>query len=287
MRSKQNIIDTDERKRQYAEATTGAIADDGTGAGGTITLDNSPPTAPTNGHGLVDAGGPPELDAEPGDAEFAIANSTPTAIGNGSSVFDDPAVMQISLAAAHDPTDIFDDAATLRLGDTDANALAATSEILAAVPVGKPNRHTFFRTHSEHFAQVMLFEDKDARETYFVAPRMHDVMSGEATVYQVRLVVTRQEQPILWPISVDTGDGRSNRWTETARVAVEAGKTKWVRLVPDMAYGQYRIHEARNTNLAEPRWPKEALPELFKIAFRGRIIDSPDHPVVRKLLGLV
>jgi hypothetical protein len=226
-----------------------------------------------------------ELPAEPGDVEFAAANSAPVAVGTA--VFDDLATMQVGAAGnGHDPTSIFDDAATLRLGDTDADALSGTAEILATVPVGKPSRHTFFRTHPEHYAQVMLFEDKDARETYFVAPSMHAVMQGEANIYRMYLVATRQGQPILWPIRADT-DGRSNRWMETARVAVEAGKTKWTRLVPDMTYGYYRIHEAKSQSLAEPKWPKETLPELFKIAFRGRIIDSADHPVIRKLLGLV
>jgi hypothetical protein len=289
IKSNQKIVSTDERKAFYAAEAAARPANAETNSEGVLAGAHDESAAATNGSGSVDVAGGPlnetELPAEPGDVEFAAANSAPMAVGTA--VFDDPASMQVGAAAnGHDPTSIFDDAATLRLGDTDADALSGTSEILAAVPVGKPSRHTFFRTHTEHFAQVMLFEDKDARETYFVAPCMHEMMQGEATIYKVFLVVTRQGQPILWPIRVDT-DGRTNRWTETARIAVEIGKTRWTRIVPDMAIGHYRIHEAKGQNLAEPRWPKETMPELFKIAFRGRIIDSADHPVIRKLLGLV
>jgi hypothetical protein len=38
--------------------------------------------------------------------------------------------------------------------------------------------------------------------------------------------------------------------------------------------------------LSEPEWPDKPLTEILQIAFRDRIVDSENHPVVRRLRGL-
>lgn len=47
----------------------------------------------------------------------------------------------------------------------------------------------------------------------------------------------------------------------------------------------YRVYEAEG-QLSEPVWPGKPLPELLKLGFKDRIIDSPDHPVIKRLRGL-
>jgi hypothetical protein len=37
--------------------------------------------------------------------------------------------------------------------------------------------------------------------------------------------------------------------------------------------------------LSEPVWPDKPLTEIMAIAFRDRIVDSEDHPVVGRLRG--
>jgi hypothetical protein len=72
---------------------------------------------------------------------------------------------------------------------------------------------------------------------------------------------------------------------ETAREAAELAKTKWVRVRADMSLGGYRIYQAEG-ELSGPEWPDKPLTEILRIAFRDRIVDSEDHPVVRRLRGL-
>ena len=86
-------------------------------------------------------------------------------------------------------------------------------------------------------------------------------------------------------ISLPDEGGRRNAWAEAAREAAETGKQKWVRMVADMALGAYRIYLAEG-DLPDPLWPAKTLAELLKLAFKGRIVDSIDHPVVRRLRGL-
>ena len=52
-----------------------------------------------------------------------------------------------------------------------------------------------------------------------------------------------------------------------------------------MGLGAYEIFEAQSI-MADPQWPELSFQELLRIAFRDRLIDRVDHPVVRRLRGL-
>ena len=54
---------------------------------------------------------------------------------------------------------------------------------------------------------------------------------------------------------------------------------------PNMNLGAYDIHMA----LAEfppPEWPEMPFMNVLEIAFKGRVIGSHDHPVIKRLRGL-
>jgi hypothetical protein len=53
-----------------------------------------------------------------------------------------------------------------------------------------------------------------------------------------------------------------------------------------MALSAYRIVVAEGT-LPDPVWPDLTLSEILAIAFKDRIIDHADHPVLRRLRGAV
>lgn len=130
-----------------------------------------------------------------------------------------------------------------------------------------------------------VFEDKDEREAFFVTPTMRDALVGEIKPVILAVTINRQSILSLWPLKLPNDDMRYNAWSETAREAAELAKTHWVRLKADMSLGGYRIYTAEG-QLSEPEWPNKPLNELLELAFRGRIIDSVDHPVVRRLRGL-
>jgi hypothetical protein len=53
-----------------------------------------------------------------------------------------------------------------------------------------------------------------------------------------------------------------------------------------MDAGAYNIYEA-SSDLAEPIWPDITLHDLLKIAFRDRLVDSSDHPLIQRLRGSI
>jgi hypothetical protein len=183
-------------------------------------------------------------------------------------------------------TSLFDDLSALRLDDT--NLTVGVSEVLAHVPVRKPNRHEFVRVHPDpdYALPTTVLTDRVERESYLVAPAMWGLLADEARPMLLVPAITRQGAIIIWPLRLPGEDGRYDTWAETAHAAAELAKEQWVRLQPNMALGAYRTYRAEG-QLSDPDWPDRPFGEILEIAFRDRVIKSDDHPVVRRLRGLV
>ena len=53
-----------------------------------------------------------------------------------------------------------------------------------------------------------------------------------------------------------------------------------------MLAGFLAVFEA-TADLPDPEWPEEGFQHLVNVAFKGRFIQTLDHPVVRRLRGEV
>ena len=59
----------------------------------------------------------------------------------------------------------------------------------------------------------------------------------------------------------------------------------WVRVKANMSLGAYETTAAESL-IPEPEWPQQSFQELLRIAFKDRLVDRLDHPVVKRLRGL-
>jgi hypothetical protein len=193
-------------------------------------------------------------------------------------------------APAKSKSNFFADLSLLK-ADLATAGLEGASEQLTGVEVRKPQGMEFVRIHPSDGMTItmVLHEDKSnlRSEFYVVLPSMVQEMMelGSATYAQLYTATTRQGLTMIWPVKLPTG-GASNPWLETALEAVKAAKSNWIRLFADMGRGHYRIMKAEG-DLDPPEFPDKPLSELLEMAFKGRVIDSSDHPICRKLRGRV
>ena len=158
---------------------------------------------------------------------------------------------------------------------------------LTVVPISKPGPKVWFRVHPspEYRINAGLIELKEDNEFYLVAPAMAAELEGEYSHYTLYTAVTRQGVVRLWPVRLAGPDGKSNTWWDSAHEAADIAMSGWTRLTANKSLGAYEIRTAPGI-VVEPTWPKLPLKELLRIAFKGgRLIDRPDHPVVRQLSG--
>jgi hypothetical protein len=169
----------------------------------------------------------------------------------------------------------------------DFHELAGVKKVLVTVPVRKPLRQVFVRTHpSESMRfETAVVEFKEENETYLVEPELWSELPGEITPKLLITTIDRQNNVCLWPIRLPDQMGRIDEWNRSAMEAARIAQTQWIRLVSNRSLGCYEINVATG-DLPEPDWPEKTFDELLTIAFPNhRIIDSSDHPVVRRLRG--
>jgi hypothetical protein len=108
---------------------------------------------------------------------------------------------------------------------------------------------------------------------------------GEVTFKTLFTAINRQEVIFLWPVPLPDPLGRQIEWHRSLREAAEIGIKEWVRVKANMSLGAFEMFVAQST-IAEPVWPEVTFQELIKLAFRDRLIDTIDHPVIKRLRGL-
>ncbi len=177
--------------------------------------------------------------------------------------------------------------ASLRLTQDFASAVGV-KKLVTTVPIKKPSKEWFVRTHTspDYRLETAVLELKEDRETYLVVPGLWPGLASDPT-FSPRLLVTtvnRQGVLFLWPIRLPETDGKLDDWSRSAMDAANEAKTRWVRITANMSLGAYEVAVASG-QVAEPEWPDISFQEIIRIAFRDKMIDDWNHPVLRRLRG--
>jgi hypothetical protein len=185
--------------------------------------------------------------------------------------------------------DLFSSLASLRVNPSQIDS-PAISKALVSLPVRKPSKEWFIQTHpdaAEYGLDALILELKEEGELYLVPPAMREALLGEPTVHakHLRLAVTRQGDYFVWPARLPGSDGKLDSWNESTLAAMELATSKWVRVSANRRLGAYDIAVAALEDV--PEWPDMAFNDLLRIAFKGRVIDTLEHPVLRRLRGEV
>lgn len=158
---------------------------------------------------------------------------------------------------------------------------------ITRVPVRKPNKTDFFRVRpgDEWCYQTMVLEIKDEGETYIVSQALWNTIPELLRPAMLHVAIDRRNNVFLIPIPLPSEDGRRNSWHQSLADIVDEAEDKWVRTAANKFVGAYDAYIAES-KLLEPEWPDMTLEEILKIAFRDKILDSVDHPVIRQLRGI-
>jgi hypothetical protein len=160
-------------------------------------------------------------------------------------------------------------------------------KVVLTIPVRKPNPQDFIRVHKEADFRlaVAIIDLKDDRETYLVLPSIVRDIPGEYVTVMMYACINRAGNVFLWPVRLPGTDGRQLDWHKSAAAAAEMGMTRWVRIKANTNIGAYDVFEASSA-IPEPEWPKDlTFEQMLRIAFKGRLVDSLAHPVLKRLRG--
>ena len=185
------------------------------------------------------------------------------------------------------PTNVFDDLTALRKAS---KLTVQRKTALVNVAVDKPASNLHFRCHRDLVlddATVLRDNEGTSRAYYFVVPgmRMHPKLLPR--LRRVTLVLTSTwpgGNVLIWPVPI-LGEREFRVW-KSARAAYELAREQWVQMVWSEERTDYLIETAEGIE-HEPTWPDKSFEALLKLAFDGKVIDSEEHPYVRRLRGLL
>jgi hypothetical protein len=167
---------------------------------------------------------------------------------------------------------------------------AGGRKLVTTIPIRKPAKEWWSRSSPDqrYWFRALVIELKESGEFYLPEPNVRTFLQecGEKTLVQKLLILSQNKQGdcFLWPIRVPAADQTLDAWSRSSLDAAARAKRKWIRMYSNKSLGAYEILEHGN-DCTEAKWPDLTMGEVMKIAFKGKLIKSIDHPVVCELLG--
>lgn len=167
---------------------------------------------------------------------------------------------------------------------------AEFKQVVLSIPVKKPGNRDYFRVNPDpqFMAEVPVHEIKDSGgdDFYLVTPGMVPLLVNDISRRRLYTCVSRRGVHFLWPAKLPKGDGRRSAWNDSALTIAEEAMKSWVRMTSNTDAQRYEMTIAQG-NFGEPVWMDKSFRDLMELGFKDRLIDSPSHPIVRELFGLI
>ena len=161
-----------------------------------------------------------------------------------------------------------------------------SKEKVTSIQVRRPGKTEFFRVcdNPNYVGYFGLLEVNIAggRETYLVLPEQCESHADFVQPKHLFLAQNTEKGNFLIPVKDPHAGTRKSTWAQSLMDAIQEAKRHWVRVLADQSIGAYRCHIATAT-IPDPIWPDESFMQLILKAFDGLIIDSNNHPVLRRI----
>ena len=149
----------------------------------------------------------------------------------------------------------------------------------------KPEANEFFRTHPDFMPIIPIVNIEVGMERQFfaVTDNMVVALAGigiMVTDHRLYMVVTPRGAVRIIPVNVES----DNEYIRSKEIGLIEGTRQWVRLYNDRENRNYKVFPAPAGRFSDPIWPELKQAKIFRVAFRdkGRMVDTPDHPLFLK-----
>jgi hypothetical protein len=173
-------------------------------------------------------------------------------------------------------------------------AKGASDAGMLTITVGRQPapKNDFYRTHPEFRPVIPVVNHQVGMDQHYIAvmPHMIEPLAGigitvaDHTLY---LIINEAGGLRIIPVRGPNTEGEQNEWDRTKEMALIAGTDEWVRMYSDKPNNAYKCFPAPVGRFGDPKWPEIKHAKIMRLAFKdkGRLIDSPDHILVRKWAG--
>jgi hypothetical protein len=161
----------------------------------------------------------------------------------------------------------------------------AVEKVFDRIPIRKPSKQDWFRIHPDPLLtwNAVVIELKEDNEYYIIPKQLRQALFGEWVPVTLYVGINRAGVVFLWPVRLPGDDGKDMDCWISAREAAELAKKQWCRITWNRSMRAY--DKRLVNNIPDPEWPELDRRKVLEIAFKGKIISSLEHPVVKMLMG--
>jgi hypothetical protein len=156
------------------------------------------------------------------------------------------------------------------------------------IPVGRPPRQEWvlFNPSGKWRQAFNLLEDEMNRHTYVVAKHLVPDVLDDLKPKLLVAYTTWSHTWGLWPLRLPGEDGDLDSFNTSAHAITIEYAGRWVRVLTNKPGKVYTVIVPKEGVVVPvPTWPEGGFNYLFQLAFRGRVINDLDHPVIQRLQG--
>lgn len=174
-----------------------------------------------------------------------------------------------------------------------ASEIVKSSPLLKTIRTTKTDNTDFFRIRGgkEWMMDFPIFSQKGMdKEKYLVMPEYQQELNERNSLSPVRFyfgIIWGSNILFLSDVGIKVNDeGALNSYNKSRHELYELAKNKWISISANMSLQAYVATEAKSL-IPDPIWPEKPanIGEAIEIAFKDNVINSPDHPVLKKLRG--
>jgi hypothetical protein len=168
-------------------------------------------------------------------------------------------------------------------------ALVSVRKRLVDIPARTPHDEWFVRTsvNPAHSGTLPLYWDKvGSGRPFLIDEAVQDYFGNKVRNNWCVLSVTRQLTYFLWCSPLEDEDGVWNSWHESAHDMKTIAAESWIKVVSNKQKGGYDpIDFVGPVPPPEPEWPNLTWEEIVRLAFRRHLVETDNHPLIRRRLG--
>ena len=155
--------------------------------------------------------------------------------------------------------------------------------VLRPVSCRRPRCGEWFRVRpgDDWISETAIFRDAKRRTRYLVSQFIWDDLRDRISRTTIRVCQSWSGETFLWAIPHITQMGMHGRWAESADDIAGMAEDKWCMLAPVVSAERFAVWEAEEPGVL-PAWSARPLWQLIVFAFRDRVIESVDHPALRR-----
>jgi hypothetical protein len=222
-----------------------------------------------------------EPDATELESERSTVSPEPE-ITTGNGADSDTDAMRAWTPAVASPMEEFD-FNSLRLPQ-DFDQSFGARPVLTGIDVRKPKGTEWVRVHSSADFRRLLGLIEVPGGIYVVHQDLAPVLGGVVKSRLLVAAVNSCRTPFLWPLREPAADGRRDSYMDSENLAAARARDYWVRVVSNQPARRYDLFDAVPGKIPDPEWPQIDFATWLQLAFSGRVIKDPNHPLVRMLL---